>query len=273
MITVVLLLAGVPSPAQSNEADLTARLLGKQLYLRGLWGSDKLKFDGAGVPEGDAGTTSCTLSGIEIESVKLKSGKLVLEGRRYGIVYDRSMPKRIAMDVTVVMGMGTKPEKMHLEVMEPAGKNYGPALDAIFLDDFGKVGGSCRDGWRSFAEKQLAITSTAPIKSGAAPVVEEKKMDALRVGRDGVKAPVPLKMPDPVFSQAARAMRVSGNVLVYLWVGPDGRPSHIRVIRPLGLGLDESAVTAVAGYQFRPALRGDEAVTVEMNVEVNFQIF
>ncbi len=270
MITMVLLSLGTPLLAQSTEADLAARLVGKQLYLRGFWAKDKLKFDGAGVPEGDAETTSCTLSGIEIASAKRKGDKLVLEGQRYGVVYDKTIPKRIAMEVRTGLGMGTKPEKMHLEVKEPVGKDYGPALDAIFVDDYGKVGGSCQDGWRSYGEKQLSMI---PMKAGSAPVVEQKKMDALRVGKDGVKAPIPLKMPDPQFSEAARAMKVSGNVLVYLWVGKDGRPSHLRVIRPLGLGLDETAVAAVAGYQFKPAMRGDEPVVVEMNVEVNFQIF
>ena len=47
----------------------------------------------------------------------------------------------------------------------------------------------------------------------------------------------------------------------------------MRVIRGIGLGLDEKAVEAVRQYKFKPAMKNGQPVTVEMNVEVNFQIF
>lgn len=95
---------------------------------------------------------------------------------------------------------------------------------------------------------------------------------AMRVG-GGVSAPVPVFMPDPEFSEEARKAKVSGNVLVYLWVDQEGRPTHVRVVRGIGMGLDERAVAAVKQYRFRPARKDGRPVTVEMNVEVNFQIF
>ena len=93
-----------------------------------------------------------------------------------------------------------------------------------------------------------------------------------RIG-GGVSAPVVLFAPEPEFSEEARKAKVAGNVLVYLQVDAQGRPTHVRVLRGIGLGLDEKAVAAVKAYKFKPAMENGQPVAVEMNVEVNFQIF
>ena len=58
-----------------------------------------------------------------------------------------------------------------------------------------------------------------------------------------------------------------------LWVGTNGLPSHVHVIRGVGMGLDEKAVEAVKQYRFKPAMENGKPVLVELNIEVNFQIF
>lgn len=93
-----------------------------------------------------------------------------------------------------------------------------------------------------------------------------------RIG-GGVSAPVVLFAPEPEFSEEARKAKVAGNVLVYLQVDATGRPTHVRVLRGIGLGLDEKALEAVRQYKFKPAMENGHPVAVEMNVEVNFQIF
>jgi protein TonB len=93
-----------------------------------------------------------------------------------------------------------------------------------------------------------------------------------RIG-GGVAPPVVLFAPEPQFSEEARKAKVSGNVLVYLQVDTNGKPMHVRVLRGIGLGLDEKAVEAVTQYKFKPAMENGKPVPVEMNVEVNFQIF
>ena len=93
-----------------------------------------------------------------------------------------------------------------------------------------------------------------------------------RIG-GGVSAPVLIYSVEPEFSEEARKAKVAGNVLVNLWVGTDGLPSHVRVIRGVGMGLDEKAKEAVMQYKFRPAMENGKPVLVELNVEVNFQIF
>ncbi len=93
-----------------------------------------------------------------------------------------------------------------------------------------------------------------------------------RIG-GGVSAPVILFQPEPEFSEEARKAKVAGNVLVYLQVDTNGHPAHVRVLRGIGLGLDEKAMEAVRQYKFKPAMENGHPVAVEMNVEVNFTIF
>ena len=88
-----------------------------------------------------------------------------------------------------------------------------------------------------------------------------------------MSAPQLIYQVDPEFSEEARKAKFQGEVLVHLIVDATGRPTQVRVIRPVGMGLDEKAREAVAQYKFRPARKGGHAVPVELNVAVNFQIF
>lgn len=78
---------------------------------------------------------------------------------------------------------------------------------------------------------------------------------------------------EPEFSEEARKAKTSGDVNVYLWVDERGNPTHVRVVRGMGMGLDEKAIEAVKQYRFKPAMENGRPVTVEMYVIVNFQIF
>ena len=88
-----------------------------------------------------------------------------------------------------------------------------------------------------------------------------------------VSAPVVLFAPEPMFSEEARKAKVGGTVVVYLQVDTNGRPMHERVLRGIGLGLDEKALEAVRQYRFKPAMENGKPVAVEMDVEVTFSIY
>jgi protein TonB len=88
-----------------------------------------------------------------------------------------------------------------------------------------------------------------------------------------VSVPEVIYSVEPEFSEEARKAKASGDVSVYLWVDEHGNPTHVRVVRGMGMGLDEKAIEAVRQYRFKPAMENGRAVTVEMYVIVNFQIF
>jgi protein TonB len=93
-----------------------------------------------------------------------------------------------------------------------------------------------------------------------------------RVG-GGVSAPKAIYAPDPEYSEEARKAKWQGTCVLWLIVGPDGRPRDIRVARTLGLGLDEKAVEAVKTWRFEPAMKDNKPVAVQINVEVSFRLY
>jgi protein TonB len=95
---------------------------------------------------------------------------------------------------------------------------------------------------------------------------------AFRVG-GGVSAPKAIYSPDPEYSEEARKVKHMGTVVLWLVVGPDGKPRDIRVLRTLGLGLDEKAIEAVKNWRFEPAMKDGKPVAVQINVEVNFHLY
>jgi TonB family protein len=95
---------------------------------------------------------------------------------------------------------------------------------------------------------------------------------AYRVG-GGVSAPKALYSPDPEYSEEARKAKYQGTVLLWIVVGPDGRPREVKVSRPLGMGLDEKAVEAVKLWKFEPAKLNGQPVAVQVNVEVSFHLY
>ena len=89
----------------------------------------------------------------------------------------------------------------------------------------------------------------------------------------GVSAPRAIFAPDPEYSEEARKAKYQGTVVLYMIVGPDGRARDIRVVRSVGMGLDEKAIDAVRTWKFEPARRDGQAVAVQINVEVSFRLY
>ncbi len=75
-----------------------------------------------------------------------------------------------------------------------------------------------------------------------------------RVG-GGISAPVPLNNVEAEFSDEARRAKYQGVCLISVIVDAQGNPQNPRVIRTLGMGLDEKALEAVRKYKFKPAMK------------------
>ena len=76
-----------------------------------------------------------------------------------------------------------------------------------------------------------------------------------------------------VLAQANSAAQPGGTSLSGNVVGPDGKPREPKVVRSLGLGLDEKAMEAVSQWKFEPALKDGKPVAVAINVEVQFRLY
>jgi protein TonB len=94
---------------------------------------------------------------------------------------------------------------------------------------------------------------------------------AYAIGGD-VAAPILISKTEPEYSEEARKAKYSGSVLLTIIVDQNGLPRDIRVVRPLGLGLDEKAIEAVRNWRFRPGTKGGRPVAVQAQVEVTFRL-
>ena len=94
---------------------------------------------------------------------------------------------------------------------------------------------------------------------------------AYRIG-GGVSSPQVLYKVDPEYSEEARKAKYGGTVLIKLIVLPDGKAADIKIVRSLGLGLDEKAIEAVEKWKFKPGMKNGVAVPVMATIEVNFRL-
>lgn len=88
----------------------------------------------------------------------------------------------------------------------------------------------------------------------------------------GVTGPKLIYRVDPEYSEEARKARFEGVVILEAIVRRDGGVDLVRVIRSVGLGLDECAVDAVKKWRFRPATKNGAPVDMPLKVEVSFNI-
>jgi TonB family protein len=78
--------------------------------------------------------------------------------------------------------------------------------------------------------------------------------------------------PQPVYTDEARSLKLEGEVLLEVMFGANGSLHVNRVVRGLGHGLDEAAITAANKMRFKPALRMGQPVDSTAIVHVLFQI-
>lgn len=94
-----------------------------------------------------------------------------------------------------------------------------------------------------------------------------------KMGEIGVSAPVPKFTPDPDYSEEARKAKFQGTVTLYAIIGPDGKPRNLKVVRSLGMGLDEKAMEKVRTWMFEPGKKDGQPVAVAMSIEVDFHLY
>ena len=81
-----------------------------------------------------------------------------------------------------------------------------------------------------------------------------------------------LSKPIPVYTQEARQLKLEGEVLLEVMFGANGQLHVNRVVRGLGHGLDEAAMTAANHMRFKPALRNGSPADSTAIVHVVFQL-
>jgi protein TonB len=85
--------------------------------------------------------------------------------------------------------------------------------------------------------------------------------------------PVCVYCPDPKYSDEAREAKLQGTVTLQVLVGTDGRAADIRLVKGMGMGLDDRAVEMVRTWHFKPAHDARHAVARWVTVEAVYRLF
>lgn len=110
-----------------------------------------------------------------------------------------------------------------------------------------------------------AVGSTTSVNSPAQGKIQ-------KAGGD-VHPPIEVHSPDPRYTREARKAKLSGDLVLAVVVNNEGRVVSVKeVSKPLGKGLDESALKTVSAWKFKPAERNGKPVAVSIFVRIAFRL-
>ncbi|MEO8698146.1 MAG: energy transducer TonB, partial [Acidimicrobiales bacterium] len=87
-----------------------------------------------------------------------------------------------------------------------------------------------------------------------------------------VKAPQLTHRVDPSYTDAARAARTTGIVVIAVLIDKSGAVADTQVLKGLPDGLTEAALAAVRQWTFAPSMRDGVAIDVVFTLTVNFKV-
>ena len=243
------------------------------LSLRSPYAANKLQFDERGTLAGSAAPCPWSICGmLQVEKVVLAQRYLEIRGKRVilalrsgntdakviPLATDRGIQVRVDLpDSPLDTAQVNKTLSRVFEgvgLLERVGKYWKPKFD---------VGGP------DAADQMKVLRDRTP-----SPVVAELEGNrpVYLVSPGKIDPPKPIHMPDPEYTETARRQRLEGKTIMLVVVDEKGFPEVLEITKGLGEGLDLMALTAAAGWTFKPAMKGGEPVAVLINVEVTFRL-
>lgn len=143
-----------------------------------------------------------------------------------------------------------------------AAKLLRDALDHVFaqgLDD--RMIASMPSFWKLYYQAVNAHSDYQPSDPGVLRQIDVNQKARL------------LTNIEPPSNEFAQAAGVAGMALYHAVIGADGKPKEIVVGKPIGFGLDESAVDTISKASFRPAIKDGKPVPVLLDLLVQFRIY
>jgi TonB family protein len=270
------------------EGKLRAEYENHVVTLRRFYESPTLHFDSTGQLLNDSAVASWTLASlIDVRTVHIKDGNLLVAGQRMFLLFDSS--DHMFHSLFPVSGLWTgpdaallakggktkkqkdlKPQDVSITIALVPGESEAEVrqvLSRVFLGSAEALSSSVPDLWKTYLEAREAgrsLTEADFIVPGACSLAAN--------GNEGILPPRPLAAPDPEYSEMARRVCFQATLRLRLVVDVDGRTHNLRLSEPAGLGLDEQAEESVSQWTFSPAIREHSPVSVMINVEVSFRL-
>lgn len=87
-----------------------------------------------------------------------------------------------------------------------------------------------------------------------------------------VSPPSVVQRTNPEYTTEALEAKLQGVVVLATIVTAEGIPSEIKVVRGLGMGLDEKAIECLRQWRFTPGTRMGEPIPVRAQIEIRFRL-
>ena len=270
--------------AQAQLSDAVAKELenrhrGEILRVRELVADAKIHYDAAGHLTGKWHAGRWTWhSSVELVGVEAKGSTLRIKANRLLLNYDQSTQRFASVRAGIVeIDIDTAPDSNGR--IDPA-KEWNKA----FLTPTEDYPLDMQPYWRPFisciirpntdecryyesVSHSVEVYDIKPAPSGWKP-----NYPGVYALGGNVKPPKMLSKSEPQYTDIARQARVSGTVILEVIVRKNGLADIVRVIRPLGYGLEESAAEWVLQIRFEPAKLNDNPVDVHLQIVVNFHL-
>ena len=262
---------------QITEAELRQKLVGRPLYLRGLWLDETLHFNMYGDLVSQSPKGSFTLCGVMIDHVRMTKKNIVLEGIRFGVHFEgeaqwdeqatsfdriQITPKKkhqvIVIDrQLVVIPKKKKGDKKDKDKAAPQGSAGGTETAS---DEPAEAAGQTAVADADLATTQAATTTVSTGKNGAPTTMSPaESAEHLREAINKIFAPdldekMVAQMPDywQYFYQAQQSHKQlvpTDQALVHPGPGVDG-PKLLKNVVPLSNDFaQKSEVAGVASYK------------------------
>jgi len=268
------------------EKQLRDKYQGRTLLIRNFYEGNHLRYDSGGMPTGSTTPGSWTADGfVQVNNIRVSAKGLTLRGSRllagasdmegFYFIEDDKSP---TFEINVRLDSGDI-------TLEQA----NAALSRVFLTAADHIEELVPDYWKPcfrgtrhachFSPKLLAVPGVSPpaaTSDGSASEASAAGVDPSIVKIQPGKSAIPPKVINqynPQFSEAARRAKVQGTVVLGLVVDASGNPTKIRILGPLGCGLDEQAVRTVESWRFRPAEKDGKPVAAEIAIKIDFHLY
>jgi TonB family protein len=264
VLTVITFFAAICTTAQTPpsaiQGALEKQFKGKIVTLREFYPDEDVQFTPEGHYKGKSNPGPWTLwSRVKIRGIKVEPDSVTLQGLRVYVFYDakrkqfRNKEGEEKNWVTIEFASGA----LTLASAQTA-------LAKILLSDDEHMSDLVPEEWKEFLKSNEEHRD-------APHLLSKEEGDVLKV-KAGVTPPRPIYDPNPAYQPEARRARLKGTVLVWAVVDEEGRVSTLRIVRPLGIGLDDRAVDAIRLWKFEPAKKDGNPVKVQLNIEVHFEL-
>jgi TonB family protein len=260
------------------QTALTSKYEHTVLILRRPVDSNHQKYSANGALLSGGKEAPWTVAGaIEISKILVTPEMLKIEGKQEMLAFDE---KKKAM-VPFKKDRHNARVEILLDSPLRSADEAETIMHSIFAMNEAELVDCVPDYWRSFlvkhGQRKQQATSAPPSRPVESDLTEgtpnQDPNKVYRFDAKSITAPQPVFTPAPRFSDEAKHARFQGIVVLSAIVDSAGKVTRPRIVRPLGLGLDEKAVEAVQTWKFKPATREGKPVAIEMGLEITFNLY